>query len=268
MKTYTLGDVATLIDTHPARLRHWSRLRLLLTAKGQGTGRHRRFTFPDLIEAQIAVILDGLGLMADAIEVALVHWRLITTAGAYRLPRRTINKRGVLAHMRAFPRFFLELEDAYRHRRPSDSDAARHEAAYYANVRKVLDPATRGAAAYQLNIIPPADVVGEPFPDLDNVEHDGDQQLAAAAYFALPCVRACVIEPRTITTPLPLDEMRSAVRSDVVTTIGPPLIPSLGSIQIDLRAVFEKLEAATGDRWPVDADAPAAAQPQQVPTPV
>jgi hypothetical protein len=247
MKTYTLRDVRHHSGAFRERLKSWYRLRLL-DAKAQGTGHPRRFTFPDLVEARIVAILDGLGLQTDAIWCVLARWRIVTTRGAYRVPRYAFSRRNMLRAERQ--RFIMEIAGEIRDRDGTDLRAERAAQDYFDKVCRLLDPATRGDLAFRLRVLPPP-LISDPaaeMPDLENLT-----PALAASHCMLPRVVFDVLEPWKIQLSSADIQRLRGLRPDADSTVLHISLPPVdrAAIVVDLRAEFEALEAATGDRWPV-----------------
>jgi DNA-binding transcriptional MerR regulator len=249
-KTYSARDIMRITGALPERLKHWNRLRLL-RVRAAGTGHYRRYDFTELVEAYLVTILDGLGLQTDMIEYILIYWRLLSTGGRYRVPKDTINRRRDLQYLLelGLGQFARELiEDV------SDDPHIQTYRAHGAHVRRLLDPAARGERGYRLRVLPP-DITRLPveqWPDLSGLDA-GQRGIAAMRLLQQPRVVFDDPAPTLTSHSETFAGSRPPVRTDV--TIKTAVAPiDIGAIVIDLRAIFERLEAATGDRWPIELD--------------
>ena len=76
MRTYRFREVLTLTGTTRSQLIHWTDVELI-AAYGEttGTGHHRRFSFRNLVELRVAVLLAGYGLPVRTMAFIIGQFR-------------------------------------------------------------------------------------------------------------------------------------------------------------------------------------------------
>ena len=74
---YSFRDVLKATSASRSQLIHWTNTNLILPdiADTAGTGHARRFSFQNLVEVRIAVVLAGFGLRVDGLRFVLGHLR-------------------------------------------------------------------------------------------------------------------------------------------------------------------------------------------------
>jgi hypothetical protein len=100
MASYTFADVMRITGANKSEMTHWTREEIVRAdvAPGGGPGRHRKFSFLNLLEASIAVELNRLSAPVYVIRnlVSYVRWLEMEGCRDPEAPRRYI--KDLLAH--------------------------------------------------------------------------------------------------------------------------------------------------------------------------